>query len=394
MDTPFSIFRLFFYLGCISFGGPAAHIALFQTKIIDQKHWMSAEQYLQLVALCQFLPGPSSSQVGLGLGMHRAGYLGAFASWLGFTLPGAILMYFLAISLSQFSWLSNAMILKGLLLAIVVIVAHAVVMMSRQICKTKFHYAIVIILIAVGLVFSELNQLFLILIAAILGLIFFYKQSYSALAQLEFPVSKRVAVFTFIVFFLTLFITPILISTFLSADHPANFFYEIYQASALVFGGGHVVLPLLEQSIVQQNFVGQDQFMTGYGVIQTMPGPLFNFSAFLGATAFPSISLFAALFAVLAIFLPAALVLIGALPMTSYLSKNKYLRAMFQGISAGVIALLILMLIQNMLPKAVDSIADGIFLIIAFAMFYTGRLPIWALMLASLSYAYIMSAVI
>lgn len=394
MDTPFSIFRLFFFLGCISFGGPAAHIALFQTKIIDQKKWMSAEQYLQLVALCQFLPGPSSSQVGMGLGLNRAGYLGAFASWLGFTLPSAILMYLLAISLSHFSWLSNAMILKGLLLAIVVIVVHAVLMMSKQICKTKFHYAIVIILTAVGLVFSELNQLVLILIAMILGLIFFYKQSYSALAQLDFPVSKRVAIFALIVFFVILFFTPILISTFLSGDHPANFFYEIYQASALVFGGGHVVLPLLEQSIVQQNWVRQDQFMTGYGVIQTMPGPLFNFSAFLGATAFPSISVLAALFAVFAIFLPAALVLVGALPMTSYLSKNKYLRAMFQGISAGVIALLILMLVQNMLPKGVDSIADGIFLIIAFAIFYTGRLPIWGLMLASLSYAYIMSAVI
>ena len=251
-----------------------------------------------------------------------------------------------------------------------------------------------IILTAVGLVFSELNQLVLILIAMILGLIFFYKQSYSALAQLDFPVSKRVAIFALIVFFVILFFTPILISTFLSGDHPANFFYEIYQASALVFGGGHVVLPLLEQSIVQQNWVRQDQFMTGYGVIQTLPGPLFNFSAFLGAKAFPSISALAALFAVLAIFLPAALVLIGALPMTSYLSKNKYLRAMFQGISAGVIALLILMLVQNMLPKGVDSIADGIFLIIAFAIFYTGRLPIWGLMLASLSYAYVMSAVI
>lgn len=394
MDTPFSIFRLFFYLGCISFGGPAAHIALFQTKIINEKGWMSAEQYLQLVALCQFLPGPSSSQVGMGLGLNRAGYLGAFASWLGFTLPSAILMYLLAISLSHFSWLSNAMILKGLLLAIVVIVVHAVLMMSKQICKTKFHYAIVIILTAVGLVFSELNQLVLILIAMILGLIFFYKQSYSALAQLDFPVSKRVAIFALIVFFVILFFTPILISTFLSGDHPANFFYEIYQASALVFGGGHVVLPLLEQSIVQQNWVRQDQFMTGYGVIQTMPGPLFNFSAFLGATAFPSISVLAALFAVFAIFLPAALVLVGALPMTSYLSKNKYLRAMFQGISAGVISLLVLILLQNMLPKAVDSIADGIFLIIAFAIFYTGRLPIWGLMLASLSYAYIMSAVI
>lgn len=390
MDTPFSIFRLFFFLGCISFGGPAAHIALFQTKMIDQKQWMSAEQYLQLVALCQFLPGPSSSQVGMGLGLYRAGYLGAFASWLGFTLPSAILMYLLAISLSHFSWLSNAMILKGLLLAIVVIVAHAVVMMSKQICRIKLHYAIVINLTAIGLMFAELNQLFLILIAALLGLLLFYQQSYSALAQLDFPVSKRTALICLSAFFGILIFTPL----FVSADQPANFFYEIYQASALVFGGGHVVLPLLEQSIVHQNFVGQDQFMTGYGVIQTLPGPLFNFSAFLGATAFPSISLFAALFTVLAIFLPAALVLIGALPMTSYLSKNKYLRAMFQGISAGVIALLILMLVQNMLPKGVDSIADGIFLIIAFAIFYTGRLPIWGLMLASLSYAYIMSAVI
>lgn len=390
MDTPFSIFRLFFYLGCISFGGPAAHIALFQTKIIDQKKWMSAEQYLQLVALCQFLPGPSSSQVGMGLGLYRAGYLGAFASWLGFTLPSAILMYLLAISFSHFSWLSNAMILKGLLLAIVVIVAHAVVMMGRQICKTKLHYVIVIILTVIGLVFTELNQLILILIAALLGLLLFYQQSYSAISQLDFPVSKRTALICLSAFFGILLFTPL----FVSADQPANFFYEIYQASALVFGGGHVVLPLLEQSIVEQNWVGQDQFMTGYGVIQTLPGPLFNFSAFLGASAFPSMSLLAALFAVLAIFLPAALVLIGALPMTSYLSKNKYMRGIFQGISAGVIALLILMLVQNMLPKSVESITDGIFLIIAFAVFYTGRLPIWALMLVSLSYAYIMSAVI
>lgn len=379
MSAYLSLFGLFFYLGCISFGGPTAHIALFQQELIEKRKWMNAEQYTQLVAICQFLPGPSSSQVGMALGFYQKGYLGALLAWLGFTLPSAILLCAIAIGAMNLDLLSIVQLLHALKVAACAIVAFAVYSMMRQICTQRQHYA-VMLMIAIGCWYfsSTIGQWLWIMLGAVIGVIAFQAQGVG-LQHLDFKISTRVGCVCLALFFTLLMGLGVMahVSTTLA-------FVDIfYQAGAWVFGGGHVVLPLLQDSIVGQNLLNEDLFLAGYGIVQAMPGPLFNFASYLGAVLMPTQPIYGAILATVMIFIPAALILFGTLPFIQKVAQLAWLNTALIGVNAAVVGILLATFFDPVLVGSLQHWWDVIVAIILFMALYFKKLPVWGVVLLS-----------
>lgn len=375
MSNYLRLFSLFLYLGCISFGGPTAHLALFQKELIDKRDWMSTTAYMQLVSLCQILPGPTSSQVGMALGYHCAGYGGAFFAWLGFTLPAALLLASIGIGIAQYDTWLNTDILHGLSLAVVAIVAHALLGMVRQICVSVWHYLILAFITGLS-IFTATHQIILIVLAALLGIVFFRQQNYALSLSFRF-ISPRVAVICLLVFFALLF----LLSYWINTQSLLALFHHFYQAGALVFGGGHVVLPLLEAELSHDIWLTQEQFVAGYGIVQAMPGPLFNFASYLGAVAYQQQPILGAVVAVMGVFLPAALVLFAALAAVHYINQFHYLKSAFTGISAGVTGMLLATLYHPLITQTIVSVEDIAIVIVSFVLLYFQKIPVYLLVI-------------
>lgn len=382
MSDYLRLFSLFFYLGCISFGGPTAHLALFQKELIDKRGWMSTTAYMQLVSLCQILPGPTSSQVGMALGYHCAGYSGAFFAWLGFTLPAALLLASIGIGITQHDAWLNTTLLHGLSLAVIAIVAHALVTMIRQICVSHWHYFIMILVTVLSL-FTLTPQIILIILAALLGIIFFRQQNYAVNLNFRF-ISPRIAALCLLAFFTLLFLLPYWINT----QSLVALFHHFYQAGALVFGGGHVVLPLLEAELSHGVWLTQEQFVAGYGIVQAMPGPLFNFASYLGAVAYQQQPIFGAVVAVIGIFLPAALILFAALAAVHYINQFNYLKSAFTGIAAGVTGMLLATLYHPLITQAILSVEDVAIVIAGFLLLYFQKIPVYLLVVLCALFAW------
>jgi chromate transporter len=337
---PAEVFLAFLRLGLTSFGGPVAHLGYFRQEFVARRRWLEEAAYAELVGLCQFLPGPASSQVGFALGMMRAGLPGALAAWAGFTLPSALLLLAFAL------WAGDVVatplgagLLHGLKLVAVAIVAQAVWGMARSLCPDRTRAGIALAgLAAVTLLPVSVGQIGAILLGCGLGLALCREPgATSAPAGLHLPLSRRAGLLCLTFFALLLVVPPLLAGQ----HHVIAVFDAFYRAGALVFGGGHVVLPLLQDGVVTPGWVAEGTFLAGYGAAQAVPGPLFTFAAFLGASLQPGPhGVAGAVLALLAVFLPGMLLLLGALPFWAALRMRPGAQAAMRGVNAAVAGLL------------------------------------------------------
>jgi chromate transporter len=333
--TPLEVLLVFLKLGLTSFGGPVAHLGYFRAELVGRRRWLTEQAYAELVGLCQFLPGPASSQAGFALGLLRAGAPGALAAWLGFTLPSAmVLVLFAAWAGSLAAWPAGAGLLHGLKLVAVAIVAQAVWGMARSLCPDRSRAAIALgALAAVTFLPASLGQIAAILLGALAGLAACRDGLALERAEpLAMPVSRGFGVACLLLFAVLMAAPPLL------GGHGVAVFEAFYRSGALVFGGGHVVLPLLRDAVVLPGWVSEDAFLAGYGAAQAMPGPLFTFAAYLGAVLGPGPG--GAVVPLLAIFLPGFLLLLGALPFWSMLRARPGARAAMRGANAAVVGVL------------------------------------------------------
>lgn len=371
------IFLTFLLLGCTSFGGPVAHLGYFREAFVDKRQWLSDAQYADLVALCQFLPGPASSQVGLGIGFMRSGYAGALVAWLGFTLPSALLMILFAVGISGGLNLPPG-VLYGLKIAAVAVVAQAIFGTATSLCPDKTRRSIAALAACVALLIpTAWGQVSVIVVCALVGL-YFCRQLTDIPGNYKWQshLSHRHGVIWLTLFFVLLAGLPLLISVW--HNETLIIIDAYYQAGSLVFGGGHVVLPLLQAEVVPTGWVGSSDFLAGYGAAQAVPGPLFTFAAFLGAASSQSISGWTGgILALLAIFLPSFLLIMGALPFWQTLRQQHHVRHALAGINAGVVGLLVAAFYQPVWTSAIFQPVDVALALVIFAALMWWRCPSW-----------------
>jgi len=372
--SPVEVLLAFLKLGLTAFGGPVAHIGYFREEMVVRRRWVDDAAYAELVALSQFLPGPASSQVGFSLGLIRAGYWGGLAAWLGFTLPSALFMTLVAFGASSFGGPVGAGLLHGLKLVAVAVVAQAVWSMARTLCPDPQRAAIGCI--AAGFVLStdsRLSQLTVIVFGASMGLWLCRGPSQKPVGVLGAPVSRPAGLAALAAFLVLAMGLPLLRTVrSIPGVAIANAFYR---SGALVFGGGHVVLPLLHDAVVTPGWVSDDAFLAGYGAAQAVPGPLFTFAAYLGAEASsPSHRVLGAAIALVAIFLPGMLLLIGTLSFWDGLRSKTEAQAIVRGINAAVVGLLGAALYSPVWSSAVFTAPDAGIAVVGFLLL-TGRAP-------------------
>ncbi|MEW5322208.1 chromate efflux transporter [Geobacillus thermoleovorans] len=369
-------------LGLTSFGGPVAHLGYFYEEYVKRKKWIDEKTYADLVALCQFLPGPASSQVGIGIGFMRAGVWGALAAWLGFTLPSAVALSLVAVWLQHNSW-GDAGWMHGLLLAAVAVVAQAVWEMARKFAYGRLEATVVIIAAAVVLLVpGAWSQVAVIAAAGGIGAVGWRKNVAPSSSSAGIPPSIRRSIgLTLLSLFAVLLVALPLIRTWIHSPLLA-LFDSFYRAGALVFGGGHVVLPLLEAEVVPQGWVNANQFLAGYSAAQAVPGPLFTFAAYIGMAA---LGWKGALVATTAIFLPSFLLVLGAFPFWQGVRRHPRFQAALAGINAAVVGILLAALYDPIWTKAVKGPADLAFVLGAFLLLAVWKWPAWAVVLVSLA---------
>jgi len=377
------IFLIFLRLGLTSFGGPVAHIGYFHNEFVTRRKWFTNETYSEVVALCQFLPGPASSQVGLAIGLSKAGYRGAFAAWLGFTMPSAIIMTLVALGYTQLSGGNINGLIQGLKIVAVAIIAQALWGMFRSLCPDLKRASIMVIAtIMVSFIASGFGQLVTILVCGLLGVCLIKAEKTAPHTQtLTIQTSKKTGVVFLSLFFLLLISLPIINSAFTSQtlDNVASF----YQAGSLVFGGGHVVLPLLQAEVVTTGQITNDAFLAGYGAAQAVPGPLFTFASYLGASLYEgNMAWYGSALCLVAIFVPAFLLIAGVLPFWQSLRSNTYARTALAGANAGVVGLLLAILYDPVWTSTVNNISDIALVLVALTGLIYANLPSWIIVLA------------
>lgn len=382
MTAAWEVFAVFLRLGLTSFGGPVAHLGYFREAFVARRRWLSEAAYADIVALCQFLPGPASSQVGMVVGLSRAGYAGALAAWVGFTLPSAVALILFAIGLSHYGNAIPAGALHGLKVAAVAVVAQAVWGMARSLCPDAPRLTMMILTaVVVTVAPSPVWQVGAMVVAGLVGARLFRTGEAVPHEPLSVPVSHGVALLCLCAFGALLVGLPIAARG--SGDHALALFDAFYRAGALVFGGGHVVLPLLQAAVVPSGWLDNDTFLAGYGAAQAVPGPLFTFAAFLGAanTMAPNGWAGGAL-CVLAIFAPSFLLVLGALPFWERLRRQSATRAALAGVNAAVVGLLLAALYHPVWTSAVLAPADFALALLALIALAVWRLPPWAVVAA------------
>src|SRR5690625_4869630 len=378
---PVEVFRTFLKLGVTSFGGPIAHLGYFRNELVQRRGWVTEQQYGQLVALCQFLPGPSSSQVGFALGLIRGGYLGALAAWFAFTVPSALLLVLFALGAVALDGPIGQGLLLGLKAVAVAVVAHAVWGMAKTLTPDLRRIVIGLAAVVLALfVPGTYGQLLAIVVGIIAGMLWCRHVVEADRRPLSVLVSKRVGIACAVVFGLLLVLLPVLVaSTNIAWIAMTDAFYR---AGALVFGGGHVVLPLLQGEPAISSAVTQDQFLAGYGAAQAVPGPLFTFAAYLGfemgdgATAWVSAAI-----ALVAIFVPGLLLLVAVLPFWNAVRNNILVAAAMTGANAAVVGVLAAALITPIITSGITGIAALVIALGCFALLQFAKLPAWAVVL-------------
>ena len=373
--SPLEVLLVFLRLGLTCFGGPIAHLGYFREEFVVRRHWLDEQAYADLVGLCQFLPGPASSQVGFSIGLLRAGYLGGLAAWTAFTLPSAIALVLFAYGAGALDGPTGIGLLHGLKLVAVAIVAQAVWGMARSLCPDWQRASIAVVSgMIILLSASSAAQIAVIALGAIAGLWLCRGAPPPATGHIAVPVSRTVGLLALSAFFLLLAGLPILRGH--GAPQGIVFFEAFYRSGALVFGGGHVVLPLLRELFVAPGWVSDDAFLAGYGAAQAVPGPLFTFAAYLGAVVrLPPHGLAGAALGLIGIFLPGLLILMGALPFWDSFRKRADAQAVMRGVNAAVVGLLGAALYSPVWTSSVKTPGDFALALVGFILLTVWRAP-------------------
>src|SRR5471032_908851 len=377
------IFRIFLRLGLTSFGGPIAHLGYFHEEFVVRRKWLEEHAYADLVALCQFLPGPASSQVGFALGLSRRGLAGGLAAWLGFTLPSAVLLFAFATLFAGFAGGDAA--IHGLKIVAVAVVAQALWGMARSLTPDVRRIAIAVAAaLIVSFLAGSFGQIAAIALGAVAGLILCRGIARPRRENLSFTISPHMAMAALSSFFIILLAGPLL--PLLLHSHGVAVFNAFYRSGALVFGGGHVVLPLLSDALVRPGWISPTSFLTGYGVAKAVPGPLFTVSAYLGAmlNGTPNGALGAAI-ALVAIFLPGILILTGTLPFWDGVRSRSDLQAAMLGINASVVGILAAALYTPLWTSAIGDGQDMALAVAGFVFLALAKLPPWLVVAGSVA---------
>ncbi|WP_258806279.1 chromate efflux transporter [Pseudarthrobacter sp. NS4] len=368
-------------LGFTSFGGPIAHLGYFRDELVERRKWVDDKEYADLVALCQFLPGPASSQVGYGIGLHRAGPLGALAAFVAFTLPSAALLVAFAAGASLFQGVIGSGILTGLKIVAVAIVAQAVWGMAKALTPDRERATIAVVAaLAAILLAGSLGQVAAIFIGALAGLFVCRAGTGDVTGMMRFPVSRTAGATCLVLFLVLLLGLPLLSPATGSAG--LTLFDAFYRAGALVFGGGHVVLPLLQSGVVDPGWVSSEQFLAGCGAAQAVPGPLFTFAAYLGTlSAFGPGGVAGAGIALVGIFLPGFLLLTGVLPFWNRFRSRPQAQALMRGANAAVVGILAAALYNPVFTTAITGPGPFCLGLVCFVLLIAWKTPPWAVVL-------------
>jgi chromate transporter len=373
----------FLWLGLTSFGGPIAHLGYFRTEFVERRQWLDERSYADLVALSQFLPGPASSKVGIAIGLLRAGYRGALAAWLGFTLPSAIALVLFAYGVGAFGDAMGSGWLHGLKVVAVAVVAQAVLGMMRSLAPDKERATLAVAAaVIVSAVPSAWAQIAAIVLGAIVGVTVLRSGAPTDHVALPLQVSRTTGALMLLAFFALLIGLPLLAASV--PDQSLRLLDSFYRAGSLVFGGGHVVLPLLQAEVVPPYWVTNDAFLAGYGAAQAVPGPLFTFAAYLGAVMGPwPNGWLGATICLVAIFLPSFLLGIGALPFWDALRSRSIAQAALKGVNAAVVGLLLAALYHPVWTAGITNPRDFALGVVAFLLLFMWQIPPWLVVVLS-----------
>ena len=396
MNSPKRLLEIFLValrLGFTSFGGPIAHIGYFREEYVKRRLWLDEEEYADIVSLCQVLPGPTSSQVGITVGISRAGLAGGIIAWLGFTLPSAAVLILFALGVATAGDLQELGWLHGLKLMSVAVVALAVWGMARAICVDRIRTTLAglsaIIILAVA---SPSVQIYVIFAGAIVGWVFLRDKFVGVTSSRRFPISKQLGICALVAFASLVIFLPVLRQA--TGNSALEMLDSFYRAGSLVFGGGHVVLPLLQSEVVENGWVTQDTFLAGYAAAQAIPGPLFTFAAYLG-TAMDKLQnpVLGGLLCLGAIFIPSFLLITGILPFWNILSSRGWFRGSLAGVNATVVGLLLAALYDPVWTSAISSGTDLGFVIAITCLISVWKCPVWLVVLLAGIVSEVMSIV-
>ena len=371
------VLAVFLRLGLTSFGGPVAHLGYFREEFVAKRRWLDDRTYADIVALCQFLPGPASSQVGIAVGLSRAGYAGALAAWTGFTLPSAIAMVVFAYGIDALGGAGGAGWLHGLKVAAVAVVAQAVLAMMRSLTPDRERATIAVVTAMLVLALpSAWILVTTIALGGLAGLMLPRSDAPADHVSLPLVVSRRTGGILLVVFFALLAGLPLLAS--ITSSHSIKLIDAFYRSGSLVFGGGHVVLPLLKEAVVAPGWVTSDAFLAGYGAAQAVPGPLTTFAAYLGAVMTPQPNgVMGAVLCLVAIFLPSFFLVIGALPFWEQLRRRSGAQAALRGVNAAVVGILLAALYNPVWTSGITSAGDFALAAAAFLLLFMWKTPPW-----------------
>jgi chromate transporter len=371
------VLGIFLRLGLTSFGGPVAHLGYYRTEFVTRRKWLDEASYADIVALCQFLPGPASSQVAMAIGILRAGLPGAFAAWVAFTLPSAIALVLFAYGVEELGDLKSAAWLHGLKIVAVAVVAQAIWGMARALTPDRARLSLAVAAaLFVFAIPSAFGQVGAIVLGGLIGWKLLPNGAVPPGHSITVPIGKTLSVAALTVFFALLIALPLLAAA--SGDQMLRLIDSFYRSGSLVFGGGHVVLPLLQAEVVPPGWVTNDAFLAGYGAAQAVPGPLFTFAAYLGAVMDPAPNgWWGATICLVAIFLPSFLLVVGALPFWGSLRRRGGVQSALRGINAVVVGLLLAALYHPVWTSAIHSAADFAVGVVAFLLLQFWRVPPW-----------------
>ncbi|SFJ28739.1 chromate transporter [Halobacillus dabanensis] len=373
-------------LGLTSFGGPVAHLAYFKDEYIDRRKWLNDKTYADLIALCQFLPGPASSQVGISIGILRGGILGGITSFLGFTLPSVIVLVIFALLYQSFT-LDDAGFIHSLKVVAAAVVLHALIGLGKKLTPDKSRMAIALAAALIMLLYpSAWIQIIIILAAGMIGLTIFKNKAESKIEPFPVNISKKTGIISLTILAVSLLSLPILTN---AVNNPLlNIFDIFFRVGSLVFGGGHVVLPMIERELVPQGLLSPDAFLAGYGMAQAVPGPLFTFSSYLG-TMMEGVT--GAVVATIAIFLPSFLLIIGALPFLSELRKRASFQGILMGVNASVVGILLAAFYDPVIESSIFEASDFALGVILFALLNIWKTPAWLIVILGVAGGYILN---
>lgn len=392
-SSVWQLFLIFLRLGLTSFGGPIAHLGYFRDEFITRRQWLTDRTYADLVALCHFLPGPASSQVGIAIGFSQAHYKGALAAWAGFTLPSALIMILCALGLTSLGNVIPDGLIHGLKIVTVAVVAQAVWGMARTICSDRLRFSLMTLFACIVLIMpTAFTQISLIIVAGFVGAFVFKPTPTQGQDALPSKINRR-AGFIWLTLFLSLLVGLPILAHFYS--QPLLTMTDIfYRTGSLVFGGGHVVLPLLQAEVVPTEMVPNDLFLAGYGLAQALPGPLFTFSAFLGASIDSSYSpVLIGMMCLTAIFIPSFLLVFGILPFWEKLRTNHNMQSVMAGVNVAVVGLLLAALYNPVWTSAIHSPQDFSVALLAFIALISWKLPPWLVVIATVLLNYLITLI-